>query len=281
MKLLKKLVPLGILLLIIYPITSVNAVGWTEDFSGALDEWDLQGYSFDDTWVNSVADTTIDSGFKIEDGALVGSYTFGLFTQQNGGNWSLASRESDVAFGSWNLDLYIEKHPSDQEFGFEIAFMYSDPQYNYNWTGLSQSETILSTTGYLLWVNNIDLSGEQIRMKLAKEGGNDRINLDEILFDVDFNKIHHINITRSLDYKFQVYFDGDLKLEAQESEESAITMSERFVFYNWQGKFTLDNLSVNEFTRSETTSNGFLFALTGLALLVLIITRRKRKNNLR
>ncbi|MHA2296224.1 MAG: hypothetical protein ACXAEU_11085 [Candidatus Hodarchaeales archaeon] len=292
---LRKKFPVVIILIIISTITSVQAsIAWKEDFTGSLDEWDLSGYTFNGNFQSAFADSIIDPGFTIENGSLVGplSTTVPWGTE---GNWSLAMHESDVAFGSWSFDLFMEKSPINQILNLEIAFIFSDPVLNYEWLGETNDKAIKTSEGYILFINNIflsDQSSEKIIIDLDKHrgGGLSRINLDEARFDVDFDNFHQINITRTLDYKIEVYFDGELKLEVQESESTALTSSEQFVFFHWGGKFKLDNISVIDLSQSTssqstssqstssqpTSTSGFLFILSSLSILVLVITRRKK-----
>ncbi|MHA2095266.1 MAG: hypothetical protein ACW98F_11610, partial [Candidatus Hodarchaeales archaeon] len=69
--------------------------------------------------------------------------------------------------------------------------------------------------------------------------------------------------------------------EAQETEENALTISERFVFFHINGRYKLDNITVSEVTPPPTTNastNGFLVFVTGFSVITLVITRIKRKD---
>ncbi|MHA2103240.1 MAG: hypothetical protein ACW981_07405 [Candidatus Hodarchaeales archaeon] len=260
-------------------VTVVQAtVIWEDDFSDSLDEWDLKGFSYNNLWQNSVADQAIDSGFSIKDGILSGSVTNCVYGSV-GGNWSLASHDSTTLFGSWSFDILMEKEPTGQAINTEIAFLYRESMYNLDWVGLSLAETFDATAGYILWINNLDdRSGGKLEMVLAKETGQGigtRKNLDITTFETNLSTFHNINITRSSNYKIDVYFDEELKLEAQEIESNVLSTSERFVFFHWAGRFKFDNIIVSGNPETKTTfSSGLL--MTGLSLITLVLLTKKK-----
>jgi hypothetical protein len=282
-----------VITLVSFPIASGSAaVVWEEDFSGSLNEWDLKGYTYSN-WQTSLGDSSIDSGLSIEDGILVGTFTGGFIPPNTGGNWSVAHHSSDVVYGSWELDLSIEPTPWAQNIDTEIYFIYSDPTNNYDWLGKNNDLDIKSTFAYVIYITNKNSGTDRIDMYLSKHrgGGLSRIDLDHTSFDIEYDTFYPIKITRTLDYKIEVSFDGELKLDAQETEENALTISERFVFFHINGRYKLDNIKVSDVTPPTTntttttaptttnaSTNGFLVLVTGLSVIALVITRIKRKD---
>jgi hypothetical protein len=285
MQTIKKLIILGIIFLSTLPVTSAQAaMVWEEDFSGDLDDWDVSSYEYSN-WNTVPAEKIIDTGLSIENGALVGQMTgdfkLGGF---EGGNWSLATHESNVAFGSWNLDLFMEKGWLNVV-DLEIAFMFNDPVFKYDWIGETNHDLIRKSSGYILWIHNFasystrePYSDDTIKMVLVKHqtGDSDRVDLGVATFEIDFSKVHEITFNKSIDHQIQVMFDDEIKLNITETESYAITSSETFAFFHWNGRLKLDNITVSAFSPSGAT-NGFLIIVAGLTLLMLVIVRINRR----
>ncbi|MHA1984972.1 MAG: hypothetical protein ACW967_11495, partial [Candidatus Hodarchaeales archaeon] len=279
---------IGIFLLLTFPLSSVQAViVWEDDFSSDLNEWDLRGFSFDGNFQSSIADASIDSGFTIQEEILIGSVNTMIPSSLTGGNWSVAMHNSEIVFGNWSFDIFMEKLASNQVINLEIAFMFRDPVLNYDWIGQNNDEAIRTSDGYILYINNVFLqdpstrSGEHLIFDLDKHQGNGlrRITLEKIRFDVDLTKFHNIKIVRTVDYLIQIYFDNSLIIEYQESESEALTSSDRFVFFSWGGRYEFDNVTVvdsNEVSPSVST-DGLLGLFTISVISIIRFLRSKRK----
>jgi hypothetical protein len=281
MKFIKLLVFVVILLLTMLPVYSVQAsTFWEDDFSGTLDDWELQGYTFDGNFQTIPANALIDSGISIENEVLVGPLTTS-HPDGSKGNWSVAMHESDVVYGNWTFDIFMEKSSLDQGLSTEIAFMFSDPVLKYDWINESNSRAIEFSEAYILFINNIFLlgpAGNTIILDLDKHpgSGSSRTELGEARFDIEFDRFHQISITRTTDFKIKIYFDGDLKIEVQETTETALTSSEKFMFFQWVGKYKLDNVVVEDLT-SPSAIDGFVVTVSGFLLLILTIKRQINK----
>jgi hypothetical protein len=276
MRKIKKIGLISLIFLGTFPIASVKAsMTWEDDFSGDLDGWNLKGWNGTGGTPFYPWTTPIESGFRIENKILEGPVNTQAWDYQPR-NSSLVIHDSNVAYGSWNLDLFIEQ--MNQTIDAEIGFMFTDTKYDYDWSNLLSSTVTSTTTGYLVQIGPFHTTSGNISLNLIKHSGSERSTIDSATaFKIDFNKFHHINITRNLDGKITVFFDSVLKLEADESGSTALTTSEQFIFFSWLGKYKLDTISVTSFSSSSESINGYMIWVIIPTLIIATIIYKKKK----
>jgi hypothetical protein len=251
---------------------------WEEDFTdGDITDWDLYAWEM----TNDIHTTPIDSGFSVIDGVL---YTPDYASY---GKKSHAIHNSTQAYGSWSFDWLVS---SPAHIGIE--FMFTDVLTNYNLTGLHQTQ--LNYTGYaVLLVSFPTVLGLGLRtpgINLLKFKNTDNTSIIRVLdtheFAATVTGTHHIEISRSLQGLFTVYYDSELTLQAT---DNVTTTSEKFGITSWLADTGIDNITISDSynpppstttTTSTTTQSaeGYVLWMLIPSFIVLMIVRRRKAN---
>ncbi|MHA2253559.1 MAG: hypothetical protein ACXAD7_24585 [Candidatus Kariarchaeaceae archaeon] len=220
------------------PQSANGEVAWSDDFEGDFDDWQTMSYhSNTSIWTGLLSAS--DSVFTIADGALTSPH-FDEFKDS-----AHAYHDSTHAYGTWSFDWQVS---SDMRSFDSIEFMFSDPKNNFNWSGVYGNDKGIA--GYALTLGSYDESRVDSTtpglnlVKLSNIGGIfSPSNLKSHSFDDAIEGSHHIDITRSTDGEFKVFFDSDLIIQVT---DNAITTSEKFGFTSWIGASSIDNLEVSD-----------------------------------
>ncbi|UCG03783.1 MAG: hypothetical protein JSW11_07310 [Candidatus Heimdallarchaeota archaeon] len=270
------ILPLGVLFLL--PLTQVTAkVVWKEDWENPpFDEWTLVGYSYDD--VNGFQPNTTNDP-AVVDGVLKmnsPSDSFGNF-------WSSAYRNSTVAYGTWSFDWMVEPG-EDHESYVNIFFLIND--FPRNLTGVTIA---LPTPGYRLILQSGSKGplGDN-SINFFRSGVGDPLQTK--VFTSSITGSHHIDITRSLNGRFNVFFDatGSSAPPIISITHNGTTTCEQFVVGSWIGDSAIDNITISDTidvtptgtTTSATTTDGtpsFELEVLVFSLVLFFIVSRKRR----
>ncbi len=252
-------------------------VVWTEDFT-SLEDWDL--YEWDPT-IEEYWTVPRTPQFSIEDGAL---------TTPNDQEFvaRYAVHDSIVTSGSWSFDWEIDSRPGHDSAAF-IAFMFTDPIYQYNITTVSSADDYYQgTTGYGIALFSSSkfqgYAGKYAAPGITLLNMNDFKEMRRYYFDENVTGGHDIKITRDDAGSIEVYFDQQQVIQA--SNRDASIESEKFLIWPFIGDGKFDNITVsdlevptvaNQSTESETTDLSALSLGLGIIILgvVTILTKRK------
>ncbi len=233
-RLLRIISVITVTILIVIPLNPMQvsaALVWNEDFTVTtveeLDDWVLQGYELIDSTFYQV-----DHGFTIVNGELTAEDVYVP--------WSIymsqvrrAIHNSTVAYGTWSFDWRV----SGSQNGYDgVEFMFTDLRDEYNLTG---EFTSYAMTGYTLILDTIE-NDEMYIEKFAVTHGVILVRHD---FPSDLIGQHHIDITRSLEGEFNVYFDAQLVLNVIDAD---VTSCEKFNFVSFQGNSSIDNIVISD-----------------------------------
>lgn len=280
-----KFLTLLLILLVFLSATRAQAsIVWTEDFEAeTLTDWDAYG------WVMSsdVHTTPIDSGFSVIDGMLRAP------NYADYGKKSHINHDSATAYGTWSFDWLVS---SPAHVGIE--FMLTDLRTNFNLTGLHQNQ--VNFTGYAVLLVSFSASpglGLQAPgINLLKFVNRNNYSLVTVLdthkFAAEVVGPHHIEISRTLQGQFTVYYDSEVTLQGF---DNITTTSEKFGITSWRGDSGIDNITISDTfiapptttttttsptttTTTTATADGFVLWLLIPSFGILIVLRKKGKN---
>ncbi len=216
-------------------------ISWQDDFNdGNYDDWTVNlGSTF------SAANNYLEA------------------TTENAWNW--VSHPSDVAYGSWQFDVYAVDTPANHCYVYIIS---SGSNYRLCvWTGS--------------WAGAIPIPGPGFT--LIKEYGGVSAIADYYPGTPIAGWVT-INVTRTEAGEFSFYIDGVLRMQVTDND---LTISSTFRFAG-QGGWRIDNIVVSDFTAPTTTTTtpppipGFPFLAillaVPLALTFGLMTRRRKEH---
>jgi hypothetical protein len=264
---------LGLLVLSSLNPTQVSAaLVWNEDFETHsiedLNDWILQGYELvNDSYYQ------VHHGFTIENGELTSEDIFVVWPDTGHGVFTQIRRaihDSSVVYGTWSFDWRVSKsqHTFDS-----VEIMFTDLHHNYNLTG---ELTAFDMIGYSLILDTVTNN----ELLIEKFGGTTNFILARRPFDTMPSGLHHIDITRDLTGRFNVYFDSVLVLTVTDNE---ITTSVKFVFASFQGNSSIDNIAISNSIDIVPTDAYLPILLIGIGagislMVVVILIYLKRKS---
>ncbi|MHA2252043.1 MAG: hypothetical protein ACXAD7_16890 [Candidatus Kariarchaeaceae archaeon] len=223
----------SMMLVLLIPL-SVNASnGWSDNFEdNNLDGWMLKSYSATSTvWYDELSAT---NDLMALDGGTLVSPDINSKTDS-----AHAYHDSSVAYGDWSLDWTV---PDDNQSYCAIEFILTNPEYNFDWDGVSglyQSKLI----GYSLVLGSYSTDSTTPTIYLVKlSDGSSPITLASHRLNSSFGGAHHIKITRESDGKFEIFFDNELIIEANDNVHQS---SVKFAFTSWEGNSSIDNIIIN------------------------------------
>ncbi|MHA2388090.1 MAG: hypothetical protein ACXACW_05135 [Candidatus Hodarchaeales archaeon] len=271
---------LGVVLLL--PLTQVSAgVVWEEDWeTGPFDEWVFQGYFYNEVLKfqpNASSDPTA------ADGVFQTSSPSDVF----GEYWSGAVRNSTIASGTWSFD-WMNEAGVDHESYVNIFFLINN--YPENLTDLPY-EGDGNLTGYMLNLQSGTkgpLTAHSINIGRITGGG---VTLGTKAYSTSITGSHHIDVTRTPEGQFNVYFDvtDSVATPIISVIDTTTTSFTQFAFGSWIGDSGIDNITVSNSiditpdtttTTTTTAKNGSGFEVTVFVLslsLFFIITRKRRR----
>ncbi|MFX1343210.1 MAG: hypothetical protein ACFFAL_11030 [Promethearchaeota archaeon] len=268
-RLLRIISVITVTILIVIPLNPMQvsaALVWNEDFTVTtveeLDDWVLQGYELIDSTFYQV-----DHGFTIVNGELTAEDVYVP--------WSIymsqvrrAIHNSTVAYGTWSFDWRV----SGSQNGYDgVEFMFTDLRDEYNLTG---EFTSYAMTGYTLILDTIE-NDEMYIEKFAVTHGVILVRHD---FPSDLIGQHHIDVTRSLEGEFNVYFDSQLVLNVIDAD---VTSCEKFNFVSFQGNSSIDNIVISDsvdVARSELPIELIVIGIgIGVTVVAIVIFFKRKK----
>ena len=275
---------LGVIFLL--PLTQVSAgVAWSEDWTTSpFDEWVIDSYSYNDSHGFQP-----NSSFEpiIADGVCTTNTASDFF----GVTWSGAHRNSSVAYGTWSFD-WVVGPDVDNESYIIVFFLANNTENFHDWTGTKIYGHGME--GYFLIIQSGSkgaIPNNTVRLGTI-EGGFTK----DYSFPEPITGSHHIDITRTVNGEFNVYWDY-----VDESTQPIITRTsisvktcEAFMFGAWIGDSIFDNITVSDtvdvnHTRPTTTTTttteeepttpapGFEIELLAFSLITLFFVLRKRR----
>ncbi|MHA2253558.1 MAG: transcriptional regulator, partial [Candidatus Kariarchaeaceae archaeon] len=154
-----------------------------------------------------------------------------------------AYHDSTLAYGTWSFDWEIS---GDNRSFDAVEFILSDTKYNYNWTGIYELDKGIMGYGLALGSYNVSsvnsaTPGLDLIKLYSNNGLFTPVSLKSHSFDGPIEGTHHIDITRSTDGEFKVYFDSDMVIQTTDNQ---ITTSEKFAFTSWIGASSISNIVV-------------------------------------
>ena len=197
--------------------TNTNAdVGWSEDFESELDGWVFYGYE------NTSSQVMIEGNFSASSGMLevLDDYI------------NIARHDSTVNVGTWSFDMYV---PDDDYGAIYVQFMSNG---TVSWAGATNHSFVAVGA----W-----LTGG--RFVVWREKGSNGYILSNI-YDITLEGWHHIEVNRTSDNHFKVYFNGTLRADFY---DNGVTSSTHLQFScNNASGAAIDNLVVVDGTPIPT-----------------------------
>ena len=105
------------------------------------------------------------------------------------------------------MDFSVERNPETNSIYVAILPILSRTTSDYNITGLSPGSIFFNNRGYLIIITNdgvTNKSSDQVTLRLDKYTDTDpstRTTIDETTTNLTYNEFHHLNITKTLDFK--------------------------------------------------------------------------------
>jgi hypothetical protein len=258
-------------IMLVFPLCQVSAtIIWSEDFEDRLDDWELQGYSYDGTVFmpnDSVAPSIVNGRLQMPNTQVYNNE----FTV------SYIFRNSTVANGTWSFDWHVT--PGDDHSSYDEIFFMTNNFPN-NLTGFSVDQLIGKYSGYRLDLKSADRGDSTFKdrsITLAKYLPNFFSILKYHQFNTSITGFHHIDVTRNLQGEFKVYYDSSLIIQYT---DNTITTSEKCVIISVIGDSAFDNITASDDvlppTTTTTTTANFPSLFILFSVGVLIILRRKK-----
>ncbi|MFX0207706.1 MAG: hypothetical protein ACFFDT_17085 [Candidatus Hodarchaeota archaeon] len=254
-----KLVGVFICVLIFSSVKSTSAVnGWSDTFpvDGAPDDWEFYAYHRGDTGGDSPATPLTEEKYhiRVRNGALMAPY-YSLAAEGGLIILSEALRNSTLAYGTWSFDWIVSEESHTDHGAYDIIGLMANSE-NDIWIrdGLTESEWAADKTGYGLYLLSRSKSelGYDPTFPVAGPGitfykGTDSPSWGKRkVFCENVYGTHHIDIQRTPEGEFKIYYDNVLIIE---DSDNKVTTSEKFLFSSFQGDSGIDNLVVT----NETT----------------------------
>lgn len=194
-----------------------NARNWSDDFDdGDYEGWTITGYNFEPFFADMMTPPIpIQGNYSAEDGTLLslGPRVPGLA--------GVASHPSTVAYGTWSFDIHITDETEEHFYVYFATDDWGDYPLHIN----SYDIAIVLQPGQA-WSWELDEGAKSgfvlvKRNGAALEGGWQ--GLGSYSLYEELSGVYHIDITRDHHGNFKVYLDGDLVIEATDTEHTTST----------------------------------------------------------
>ena len=258
----------GILLILLIVFTSSQCKSLealNEDFVNVTD-WTIESWDRRPTFFYRTNET----GFTVIDGILRAP------NSTTSTNLTTAYKNSSTAYGTWKFDWYFNNATYEDI----VAFVFNDPENNFDLSGNSEEQFLDGTSGYGL---RFDEYGEENLLNLILFSFSSYDNyMNEYQFPSQISPgAHNITIKRNYQGEFNVLFDSELKIIAQNNLTKTSTV---FLLASVKGDTGFDNVTIDnaEPEVEMVLPSDVSFAKFGLAMFTLLITtvvlrNRKRK----
>jgi hypothetical protein len=203
--------------------TANAAIIWEDNFNdGILDGWTQYAYD------NQTTPVLIEGNFSAAD------YTLKVLDD----DINIARHESDTNVGTWSFDMFI---PDDDHGTCYFEFMS-------NGSSWAAGHTNASMVAVGPWLQRDGVDRFIVwRWKYGLMGSNWRIFAN--IYDVPLHGWHHIDVSRTSDGHFYVWFNGTLKADFVENVVTSSTHLQ-VQCYDMTGA-AIDNIVVNDTPRPQ------------------------------
>jgi hypothetical protein len=231
-----------------FPLACRGAEVWSDDFNdGNYDGWLICSPS----WGNPPSNWSAAN----------------YYLQIEQGHWGTISHPSTVAYGTWSFDFKANGTQVTAGQGLSIGFISNDIN---NATEVVDSE---DWSCYGLKIRAaITTEGNEFYLSLTKWYGGVFTILDDYDTYLPVVGWHHIDVSRSTDGLFHVYYNGSLVMQGEDNE---MTTSELFVvsLADWN---MIDNIVVDDAPPIDWLPIAIIgtSAVVIVAVLVIILKRR-------
>ncbi|MFW9888308.1 MAG: hypothetical protein ACFFER_09010 [Candidatus Thorarchaeota archaeon] len=236
---------------------SPSEVIWSEDFNDIAD-WDFWGLHYEDN-------IPLPANYSVSEGML---------RFQGGANhWTVAMHNTTQSVGTWSFDLDVQ---DQYRHLFHIAFIggYWDND-SIIWPDWRSS--VPYEYGIMPVTSQVYSYADEFVLYWRPTGGADSIYTLDHYRPAEMIGWHHIDITRNSSGHIDVYFNGELRMSA---EDTHFNVTECFKIYS-QGGPAIDNIEINDkIMPPQPQIDPFIIAvivggaLVALVVIVIIIRRR-------
>ncbi|MHA2248574.1 MAG: hypothetical protein ACXADY_26750 [Candidatus Hodarchaeales archaeon] len=293
----------GCIIILLATPSSVAIIGqtsWSDSFpeDGAPEVWQFYAYNRGDGGGDSPHVPLTDDKYhvRVRDGALMAPY---YSVSSEGGFFAIRSEayhNSTAVLGTWSFDWIISEESHEDHGAIDyIGFIFNGKNDLWNRTGLDETAFMVGKTGYGLGL--ISRTKSELGIDPAYDPAGPGITFFKVNDTVSWGQsrkfskniygTHHIDIQRTSEGEFRIYYDSVLIIE---DTDNWLNVSEIFVFSSILGDSGIDNLVVTEeittITPPATTPpelidtvnfEHFLF-VSLISITVLYFLKRRKKN---